>query len=178
MTTAVKNERQIQRFKKWDVNGNGRIERSDYEAEAMRIIKAFGESPESPRGRAVRDAFIGMFEYQASEAGVGPNGALTQDQFLAVNEKLMFKDGDVGFSRLLRPTIRAIVDLCDTDGDGEVNPAEFKTWLKAIGVSGADADSAFQAIDTSGNGSLSVDELVNAVRDFHYGTLDVPLLGR
>lgn len=178
MTTAVKNERQIQRFQKWDVNGNGRIERSDYEAEAMRIIKAFGVSPDVPQGKAVLDAFRGMFEYQATEAGVGPDGALTQEQFIAVNDKLMFKDGDVGFSRLLRPTIRAIVDLCDTDGDGEVSQTEFKKWMKAIGVSGADADAAFSAIDRDGSGQLSVEELVNAVRDFHYGTLDVPLLGR
>ncbi|GAA2786732.1 EF-hand domain-containing protein [Crossiella cryophila] len=177
MTTAVKNERQIQRFKKWDVNGNGRIERSDYEAEARRIINAFGENETSPRGRAVLDAFIGMFEYQATEAGVGAHGSLTEQQFLDVNEKLMFRDGDVGFSRLLRPTIRAIVDLCDTDGDGEVNPAEFKKWMKAIGVPVSDADASFRAIDSNGNGSLSVEELVNAVRDFHNGTLDVPLLG-
>lgn len=49
MTTAVRNDRLKQRFQKWDVNGNGYIERSDYEAEAQRIIKALGETPSSPK---------------------------------------------------------------------------------------------------------------------------------
>lgn len=177
MTTATKNDRLKQRFQMWDVNGNGVIERSDFEEEAYRIIKAFGESPDSPRGRAVKDAFIGMFEYQAKEAGVGPHGRLTEEQFISVNERLMFQQGDAGFSRVLRPTIRAIVDLCDVDGDGLVNSAEFVTWLKAIGVDESEADNAFRQIDTSGDGQLSVEELLAAVRDFHFGKIDVPLLG-
>lgn len=178
MTAAVKNERLRKRFAQWDVNGNGRIEKSDYEAEAHRIIDAFGEDQSSPKARAVRDTFGKMFEYLANKAGVGPNGSMDEEQFVRVVEAEVFSEGDSGFDRVVGPTIRAIVGLCDQDGDGEVDRSEFNRWLDAVGVDRSSATSAFNAIDTDGSGKLSVDELVNAVRNFHLGRLDVPLLGR
>lgn len=177
MTAAVKNDRLKKRFAKWDVNNNGRIEKSDYEAEARRIIDAFGEAPASPQARAVVDSFTSMFEYLATKAGVGPDGSMTEQQFIEVTEAQIFQEGDSGFNRVVRPTIAAIVGLCDTDGDGEVSPQEFGKWLDAIGVEPSAIDNAFRAIDVNGNGKLTVDELVHAVRDYHLGKLDVPLLG-
>nr|WP_042191104.1 EF-hand domain-containing protein [Kibdelosporangium sp. MJ126-NF4]CEL19845.1 Calerythrin (Calcium-binding protein) [Kibdelosporangium sp. MJ126-NF4]CTQ97069.1 Calerythrin (Calcium-binding protein) [Kibdelosporangium sp. MJ126-NF4] len=178
MTTAVKNERLRKRFAKWDVNGNGRIERSDYEAEANRIINAFGEDPASPQARAVTQAFVGMFEYLANKAGVGPNGSMNEDQFIGVIEAEIFQQGDAGFNRVVRPTIASIVGLCDTDGDGEVDQREFSRWLNAIGVEPSAAAEAFRTIDADNSGKLTVDELVHAVREYHMGRLDVPLLGK
>lgn len=177
MTTAVKNDRIKQRFQLWDSNGNGRIERSDFETEATRLVKAFGETTQSAKGRAVMDAYLGMYDQLSSKAGPSAKDGITEEQFTSVIESLVFQQGDAGFSRVVRPTITAIVGLCDTDNDGQVSPAEFKTWLKVIGVDRSKAETAFQQIDTDSDGYLSVDELINAVRDFHFGKLDVPLLG-
>ena len=175
MTTAVRNDRLKQRFQKWDVNGNGYIERSDYEAEAQRIIKAFGETPTSPKARALLDAYLGMYDQMARK--VGARQGVTEEQFIQYVESQMFEQGDAGFNRVLRPTITAIVNLCDTDGDGLVSPAEFKRWLNAVGVPATEADQAFRKLDTDGDGNLSVEELTQAVKDFHAGTSDVSLLG-
>ncbi|HUQ59146.1 EF-hand domain-containing protein [Lentzea sp.] len=177
-TATAKNDRLKKRFEKWDVNHNGRIEKSDYEAEARRIIDAFGEDHASPQARALIDSFTSMFEYLATKAGVGPNGAMSEEQFIEVAESQIFQDGDSGFNRVVRPTIAAIVGMCDTDGDGEVSPQEFGKWLDAVGVESSAAADAFRKIDANGNGKLTVDELVFAVRDYHMGKLDVPLLGR
>ncbi|MBW4718453.1 EF-hand domain-containing protein [Saccharothrix obliqua] len=177
MTTAVKNERLDKRFDKWDVDGNGTIERADLENEAQRILKAFGEAPTSPQGRAVVDAFRGLYEYLAERAGVGATGKLDRTRFQQIVETEVFEGGDAGFGRVVRPTIQAILNLCDTDGDGEISRPEFTRWLNAIGVDRSQADEAFRKIDTNGNGSLTVDELVTAVKEFHFGTLDVELLG-
>lgn len=177
MSTAVKSDRLKKRFEKWDVNGNGSIEKSDYEAEASRIIEAFGEDKSSPQARALIDAYISMYEFLATKAGVGADGSMTEEQFLSVVEAQVFAEGDAGFNRVIRPTVAAMVGLCDTDGDGEVSPPEFHKWLEAIGVDPASAVEAFRTIDSNGNGTLTVDELVAAVRAYHFGTLDVPLLG-
>lgn len=174
MTTAVQNDRLRQRFQKWDVNGNGVIERSDYEAEAQRILQSFGEPPSSPKGRALMDAYLGMFDQMARAVGAQE---IAEDQFVDYVEQQMFGQGDAGFNRVLRPTITAIVNICDTDGDGEVSPSEFKRWLKAVGVPDHQAQSAFRQLDKDGSGNLSVEELIEAVRDFHAGKLDVGLLG-
>ncbi|MCC8249762.1 EF-hand domain-containing protein [Saccharothrix luteola] len=177
MPTAVNNDRLKKRFQKWDVNANGTVEKSDFRAEAERIIEAFGEDATSPQARALIDAYLAMFDFFASKTGVGADGAMTEEQFVGVFEAAVHAEGDAGFNRVIRPTVAAMVGLCDTDGDGELSPGEFRKWLEAIGVDASSATESFQLIDTSGNGKLTVAEVVNAVRAYLFGTLDVPLLG-
>lgn len=177
MTTAASEKRLVRRFALWDVDRDGRIERTDFQAEAERIIQAFGEDTTSPRGRGVMDAYLNMYDFLASKAGVGNEG-LDLQQFIDVVKREMINKGNSGFARVLRPTIRAIVDLCDVTGDGAINPTEFRRWIEAIGAeSGADADESFRRMDVNGNGTLSVDELVEAVKQYHFGQSDTALLG-
>jgi Ca2+-binding EF-hand superfamily protein len=174
---TVQEERLEQRFRLWDNDGDGDVDKADWESEANEILSNLDVDPASPKGSAVKDSYSQMWEYLAGAAGVGTDGALDLDAFKAVVEAEMLKDGNAGFANVLRPTITAIVQVLDVNGDNQISPNEFTGWLKAVGVPDTDADSAFAAIDTNGNGYLSIDELVNAVRDFHAGTLDVPLLG-
>jgi len=178
MTTAtIANERITQRFKLYDVDRDNAIERSDLEAEAQRIVQAFGESQDSPRGRAVTEAYRGLWEFMAEKTGVGSNGSINLDQFTTFVQQQIIGPGAAGFARVLRPTVSAMVDLADTDGDHQVNPPEFSRWLNAIGVDRSVAEDVFRRLDTNNDGYLSTDELVDAVRDYHEGRLDVPMLG-
>jgi Ca2+-binding EF-hand superfamily protein len=177
MTAAISNDRLRQRFAKWDSDGNGSLERTDFEREADRIAGAFGAEPSSHEARALKDAFRNLFDYHAREAGLPQNGSLTEDQFMQVNEKLMFSSGEASFNRVLRPVMQALVGLCDRNKDGMINQQEFTQWLKGVGVSDTVARDAFRQIDTDNDNELTVDELLAAVRNFHYGKLDVPLLG-
>ncbi|WAL70909.1 EF-hand domain-containing protein [Kitasatospora sp. YST-16] len=179
MTTSVQLDRAQKRFDLWDVNGDGQIDRADWEAEAKRILQAFGEAPTSPAARQLSDAYLGMWSFFADKAGIDEHtGALTPEQFNHIAEEHVLENGGAGFGRVVKPTIQAMVELVDVDGDGQVNPAEFKSWLDAIGVSSVDPSEAFRQIDANGDGQLSVEELVQAVRAYHLGEIDVPLLGR
>jgi Ca2+-binding EF-hand superfamily protein len=177
MTTAIANDRLRQRFAKWDVDGSGSLERTDFEREADRITSMFGAQPQSREAKALKDAFRNLFEFHAREAGVPGNGSVSEDQFLQINEKLMFSGGEASFNRVLRPVMEALVGLCDRNADGMINQDEFTQWLKGVGVNESTAMDAFRQIDTDNSGELTVDELLAAVRNFHYGKLDVPLLG-
>ncbi|WP_026426048.1 EF-hand domain-containing protein [Actinokineospora inagensis] len=178
MTASVQDSRLKRRFELWDTNGDGSIDRSDYETEARRILQGFGEQENSPKGRALLSAYTGMWDTLASKAGVNSGGQVTLDQFIQITDSEIAHGGDSGFDRNLRPTIEAIVDICDTDGDGEVSPAEFKRWMRAAGVDERQAEQAFSQLDSNHNGSLSVEELVDAVRDYHQGKHDISLLGK
>ena len=179
MTTSVQLDRAQKRFDLWDVNGDGQVDRADFDAEAKRILQAFGETPASPAARKMTDAYLGMWSFFADKAGIDEHtGALSPEQFNRIAEQHILENGGAGFARIVKPTIQAIVELVDVDGDGQVNPAEFKSWLDAIGVSDVVPAQAFRQIDADGDGQLSVEELVQAVRAFHLGEIDVPLLGR
>jgi Ca2+-binding EF-hand superfamily protein len=170
-------ERLRQRFALYDTNGDGRIERGDLEAEARRIVEAFGEPENSPKAQALLQAYPHMWDYMLQQAGRDADQSLTVEQFVEIADAQMLSQGAVGFSTMLRPSIRAMVDLCDVDGDGQVDPQEFRKWLGAIGSDRIDPDEAFRQVDTDGSGRLSVDELVAAVGKYHAGELDAPLLG-
>jgi Ca2+-binding EF-hand superfamily protein len=176
MTNATQTKRLRQRFELWDTDHDGIVQRADYEAEAVRTVRAFDESPESATGRQVISSYLGIWDYLAPKAG-GTKGSLTADQFVSVVENEVLSAGGAGFNKVLRSTIEAIVALCDTDGDSQINPREFRKWGKAIGLSQNEADEAFQKIDADHDGHLDIDELVDTVRDYHLGTSDVPLLG-
>jgi Ca2+-binding EF-hand superfamily protein len=177
VVTASVDNRLERRFELWDSNGDGVIDRGDYETEARRVLQAFGEHETSPKGRTLMHAYLYLWDRLAELAHVHPGEGISKDQFLAAAAAEIGQRGDVGFDRSLRPTIEAIVDLVDTDGDGEVSPPEFKRWLAAVGIDERQADIAFAGIDTDGSGALSVEELVASVRDYHQGKHDIPLLG-
>ncbi len=176
MSNSVQEQRLRHRFEMWDKNGDGTIDRSDWEGEAKRILLAFGESENSPKSLALSKAYLGMWEYLAADPGVGYDGALSFAQFKDAAEKQLLDRGQAGFDQVLRPTISAIADLCDTDGDGQVSPQEFRRWIRAIGSDESTADAAFQRIDANGDGQLSVEELIQAVHRYHSGELEFSLL--
>jgi Ca2+-binding EF-hand superfamily protein len=115
-----------------------------------------------------------MFDHLASAAGTQ---RMSQEQFVQAAEQEIISKGDAGFASVVQPTIQAIVNVLDVDGDGEISPTEMQKWFAAIGLQGADADRAFADLDADGSGKLSTSELVDAVRDYHLGRNDIPLLG-
>ncbi|WP_409473355.1 EF-hand domain-containing protein [Streptomyces sp. HC307] len=177
MITALANERLKKRFDKWDADANGQLERADFTEEAAKIAHAFGKAPDSREVQALRDAFDGLFDYLARESGVPADGALSQGDFLRVTGNLIFKEGEAQFNRVLGPVVKAIIGICDKNADGRINAEEFRAWLSGIGVNGEEARDAFARVDTDGDGELSLEELLAAVRDYHFGRLEVELLG-
>lgn len=177
MTTAIANDRLLKRFDKWDADANGVLERGDFKEEAAKIAHAFGKPVDSREVQALRDAFEGLFDYLAREAGAGPSGTLTKEQFLQVTGNLIFQGGEANFNRVLGPVVKAIIGICDKNGDGQINAEEFEAWLAGIGVNRTEAKEAFQQVDSNSDGELSLEELLAAVREYHFGRLDVELLG-
>lgn len=176
MPTNVQEQRLRRRFEMWDRDHDGRIERSDWESEVERLLRAFNQPADSKKGKDLRSAYLGMWDNLAKQAGIKSGDSVDFEQFKSATAKQMLDQGQTGFEKVLRPTIQAILNLADTDGDGQVSREEFRTWIKAAGGDESQADDAFQRIDTNGNGQLSVEELITAVHKFHSGELDVSLI--
>ncbi|GAA1073893.1 EF-hand domain-containing protein [Nocardiopsis composta] len=175
VAAAVKaNDRLEERFRLWDADGNGVIERSDFESEAEGILARLGAEG-TAKGAELKQAYLGMFEKLAEAAGTD---RMSREEFVRAAEQEIIGKGDAGFARVVRPAIQAIVNVLDTDGDGEISPTEMEKWFAAIGLEQAAADRAFDELDTDGSGKLSTSELVDAVRDYHLGKNDIPLLGK
>ncbi|MGW0758933.1 EF-hand domain-containing protein [Streptomyces sp. NPDC002814] len=177
MSTAVANDRLVKRFEKWDTDGNGVLEASDFQGEAARIAQNLGKSADSPEVQELHSAFQGLYQHLAQKAGVPAGGAISREQFLDATGEMLFKEGEASFNRALSPVVKALIRLCDDNHDGEIDAREFQAWLSAVGVPASQAGKMFQKVDTNGDGRLSEDELLQVVRDFHFGRLEVDLLG-
>lgn len=177
MATPVASDRLRKRFEKWDADGNGVLEWEDFQEEAAKIAHNFGAASDSREAQTLQEAFRSLFGYLTREAGVAVDGTISEDQFLRVTENLIFERGEADFNRALGPVVKAIIGLCDKNDDGQINAGEFEAWLGGIGVNRSDAQQAFHEVDTNGDGELSLDELLAAVRKYHFGKLDVEILG-
>jgi len=169
---SANHERLRRYFESLDVDSDGHLEREEWEAPARRILEALGEPGSSPGAQSVVDAYRGMWDYLAGQAG-----ALTFGQFEQAVDSHIVNPRDAGFSEVLRNAISAVADLVDHDAKGAVTPEGFSTWLRAVGADTARAPETFRQIDGDDDGDLTVDELMGAVRDYHTGTIDVSVLG-
>jgi len=177
MSTAVANDRLVKRFDKWDTDGNGVLEAGDFQGEAARIARNLGKDTDSPEALELQTAFQGLYENLAEKAGVAAGGGISREQFLNATGDMLFKEGEASFNRALGPVVKALIRLCDDNHDGEIDSREFRAWLTAIGVPESEAGDMFAKVDANGDGRLSEDELLHVVREFHFGRLEVELLG-
>lgn len=164
------------RFDRWDRDRAGGLIRGDFEGEALRIAEAFGVGAEAPAALRLRAALRGLFELCADHAGVSPDAAISEVQFLKISEDLIFEQGEAAFNRALRPVVAGVIGVCDRDGDGRVDREEFVRWLTSLGLDDAAADGAFEHIAPDGAEALCQDQLLAAIRDYHYGRLEVELI--
>jgi Ca2+-binding EF-hand superfamily protein len=169
-------ERLRQYFESLDVDADGHLEWEEWEAPARRILEAVGEPGTSPRAQAVVTSYQKMWDYLSGKAGT-VTGGFTLGQFERAVDSHVVNPDDADFSDLLRDAISAVAELFDRDAKGAVTPEGFANWLRAVGADASKAQETFRQIDMDDDGDLTVDELMQAVRDYHTGKLGVSILG-
>ncbi|WP_327086153.1 EF-hand domain-containing protein [Nonomuraea sp. NBC_01738] len=163
MAIDLRNHKLDRAFDHIDVSGGGEIEREDLLGLGARILVGFGESPTSATGSRLVDGFDGIW----TELAPASDARISREEFHAAMVSA-FVEGD-RFDPVFRPAVEAVAALCDTDRDGQVGPGEFRVMLNAFGTAYDDVDEAFDRLDQNGDGSLSVDELVEAARQYYTG---------
>jgi Ca2+-binding EF-hand superfamily protein len=173
---SATHERLRRHFESLDADADGHLEPEEWEAPARRILEAVGERSTSPSAQAVVTSYKKMWNYLAGQAGTGTS-TLTLRQFEQVIDSHIVNRDETDFSDMLRNAISAIAGLFDRDANGAVTPEGFTNWLKAVGADVSKAQETFRQIDVDDDDDLTVDELMQAVRDYYIGKLDVSVLG-
>jgi Ca2+-binding EF-hand superfamily protein len=155
-------------FHRLDTDRNGQVERGDLQDVGARLIHGFGESPTSPKGRAVTVRLDAVWQELAAYADGDRDGRLSADDYHA-GMTAAFIQGPA-FDPVFQPAAEAVAALCDTDGDGRLAHQEFAVLQQAFSTSPEAAAVAFRRIDTDGDGRLLVEELVVAIRAYYIRT--------
>lgn len=154
-------------FDHFDLDRNELVERADFAELAARFLLGFGHEPATNKSKDLIDQFDQIWLALAGQIGVDEEGSLTRPEFREGMDAV-FITGD-RFAEVLRPAARAVVRLCDTDGDGLISRSEFEIMHRAYGTLPRDVATSFAAIDTDNDGQLSTRELEHAMQEFYVG---------
>ncbi|GAA5073621.1 EF-hand domain-containing protein [Nocardia iowensis] len=148
-----------------DIDRNGLIERQDMLGLGSRLLLKFSEPTSTAKGQALLEAFDRFWDALAEHCDTDRDHQITPDEYRA-GMIAAFVDGGK-FDDIFRPAARALAIVADTDGDGRIDQAEFQAMEAVLGISAEDSRMAFDKLDTDSDGALSVQEYLDAVRDYY-----------
>lgn len=166
MVSATVSKKADRWFEATDVNGDGRIQRSDLRALGERILSHFGHDVNSPKGRRLLQEYDRSWEYIVSTMDKNQDQAISKEEFRAYMDENARRENA---SEMLRPVTDAEFAAADADDDGLLSREEYAQLLRAFNVRGQDARVGADAIDTDGNGMISPEEYFRACRDLFAG---------
>ena len=149
------------RFATFDQDGNGYIDREDFNAATKALLAEFGTAARSDRGQAL---YVGAEAFWQGMAGIADRDGdqrITREEFVNGAVKRL-RDNPDRFAEIARPFLDAALAVADGDGDAVATVAEIARALKALGAPEAVATAAAAALDADADGRVAEPEIVSA----------------
>ncbi|MGW7261867.1 EF-hand domain-containing protein [Streptomyces sp. NPDC054842] len=149
------------RFATFDQDGNGYIDREDFNAAAKAVLAHFGTAARSDKGQALYSGAEAFWQGMAGIADRDGDQRITREEFVNGAVKRL-RDNPDRFAEIARPFLHAALAVADTDGDGAATVEETAGVLRALGASEDVAAFAAGALDTDTDGRIGETEVVTA----------------
>lgn len=149
------------RFAQLDIDGNGYLEAGDYETLAQLLADRLVSS--APEREAIRAGYAEHWRQLHTHADIDRDGRVNRDEYVAA---MAAAAGDPeALDRAVLQTARAIMAAADSDGDGFLDLADYERLAELMRIR-RPAES-FRVLDADGDGRVSQEEIVAAVRAFY-----------
>lgn len=153
-------------FDQIDAAGNHLITREDLLSLGNQMCSAFREDLSSPKGSAVIDASLHLWNRLGWVAGTTGTPTFDRDEYVAAMRTMMLDDAPA-FDSFFSPLASAWMSVADFDDDGRIGREEFTAWQVILGTPVAEVKTAFTAMDADGDGILHLGALMDAMYDFY-----------
>jgi Ca2+-binding EF-hand superfamily protein len=151
-------------FHVYDMNKSGYLEQADYERIAANFCQIHGWPPGSEGHQIMHQAQIG--QWQQIQAMADTN----DDTQVSLTEYLRAYDSVSDEAAFYEATVNAIVnftfDYFDRDKDGAMTTAEFVEVYAVFDLPAAAAETAFEQMDTDGDGRIYKTAALRLVQEF------------
>ncbi|HEY1176864.1 MAG TPA: EF-hand domain-containing protein [Phytomonospora sp.] len=162
VTSDLLNRKLGRHFDLIDTNGDGSIDQADFDLIVTRLGQEFGQAPGTPKHRALADAYAALWAGMQESMDVNADGTVSREEYVRGLET----NAAAAYQAYLAPVARAIIDLCDVDGDGRISGEELAGLHRGLGMADKDHSAAMRTLDRDNNGYVDEAELNAAIRDF------------
>ncbi|MFG3550193.1 EF-hand domain-containing protein [Streptomyces sp. NPDC047725] len=161
MVSSEYERRIAARFATFDQDGNGYIDRQDFNAAAKALLAEFSVAARSDRGQALYAGAEALWQGMAGIADRDGDQRITREEFVTAAVKRL-RDNPERFAEIARPFLHAALAVADADGDGALTVADTTRVLTALGVPGGTARTVAAALDADRDGKVGEAEAVPA----------------
>ncbi|MBM7436935.1 EF-hand domain-containing protein [Streptomyces sp. HB132] len=160
-------ERKIaHRFAAFDQDGNGYIDRADFNAAAARLLTEFGTTARCDRGQSLYTGAEAFWQGMAGIADVDGDQRVTRQEFVGGAVKRL-RDNPDRFAEIARPFLRAAISVAaGTDPEGTAPAsapvAAVERALRVLGAADDIASVAARSLDTDQDGRIAEADAVAA----------------
>jgi Ca2+-binding EF-hand superfamily protein len=161
MVSSEYERRIAARFATFDQDGNGYIDREDFNAAAKALLAEFATTARSDKGQALYGGAEAFWQGMAGIADRDGDQRITRDEFVNGAVKRL-RDNPDRFAEIARPFLHGALAVADPDGDGYATVTDTARVLGCLGVPQDVAQAAAAALDTDGDGRVSESEIVTA----------------
>lgn len=157
-------ERKIaHRFAALDQDGNGYVDRADFNAAAARLLTEFGTTARCDKGQALYTGAEAFWQGMAGIADVDGDQRVTREEFVGGAVKRL-RDSPERFAEIARPFLRAAIAVADSENNGgRAAVASVERALRVLGAGAEIAGIAAQSLDTDRDGLIAESDVVAAL---------------
>ena len=158
-------------FRRLDLTGDGNLSKEDLQEMKARFAATGGFETEQRKSQL--NSFIHMFWFENFNSMQEDwnlstdTTSVTEQQCLSNLWDTLSRHGSQ-FASYLESSVsfRLLFSVFDTNQDDRLSSAEYQALMRCLMVSEADAQVAFDAIDTNKDGFITFDEFIAAAKDF------------
>ncbi|MFF5895356.1 EF-hand domain-containing protein [Streptomyces argenteolus] len=160
-------ERKIaHRFAAFDQDGNGYIDRADFNAAAARLLTEFGTTARCDRGQALYTGAEAFWQGMAGIADVDGDQRVTREEFVGGAVKRL-RDSPERFAEIARPFLRAALAVAAGEDPEGAAPASapvtaVERALRVLGAEDDIASVAARSLDADQDGRIAETDAVAA----------------
>jgi Ca2+-binding EF-hand superfamily protein len=162
------NQKLSRRFRTYDHDGSGFIEKKDFEIAVANICNEFGHGVESPARHRLYELTMQLWEHLSSISDGNSDGRISEAEYKSAFARGMLvtpETFDLGYI----PFLEAIMDIVDEDEDNHQSRDEYARWTNSLmNLPIEDAHAGFAVMDTDGDGLITNQQMLEAIRAYYF----------
>ncbi|NET55004.1 MAG: hypothetical protein F6K47_01985 [Symploca sp. SIO2E6] len=165
MLTELQTKKWTRLFQVYDANGNGVVDKNDFEAIFQNVAEARNLTSGSSSYEQLHAKFIEDWEHLQKDADKNNDGTVELAEWLEHGDHRI---NSPDMYQTVIDLANQIFELLDLNGNGTISLEEYKIFYRSWRIPEELAAEVFPKLDLNGDGNLSKDEFVELVRQFHH----------